>query len=103
MSHGRNSQYSEDIFEDSRMSFGEHIEDLRTHLLRALFWFVVCLVASFFVGKAVLRFIAKPVEEELAKYWHKYYEERASDIEKELSEGNKVLAEKNQPIPIRNE
>ena len=55
-------QHTEDIFSDTRMSFGEHIEDLRTHLLRALFGFVIALVLSFFVGKYVLGFIARPVE-----------------------------------------
>jgi len=34
----RANQYndSEDMFADTRMSFGDHIEELRTHLLRAL-------------------------------------------------------------------
>ena len=29
----------DDMFADTRMSFGEHIEDLRSHLLRAIYGF----------------------------------------------------------------
>src|SRR5205085_9809620 len=45
--------------------------------LKAVLGFVIALVFSFFIGKQVLGFIQKPVENELKKYWDVYYEKRA--------------------------
>jgi len=67
----------DDMFADTRMSFGEHLDDLRTHLLRALKWFLIAVVASFFVGKYVLRFISGPVERALIDYHVDYYKQNA--------------------------
>jgi len=72
---------SEDMFADTRMTLGGHIEDLRTHLLRAGYGFLIGLVVSFAIGHPVLKFIAKPVEDQLLEYWARYYDER---IEAEL-------------------
>jgi sec-independent protein translocase protein TatC len=47
--------YSEDMFADTRMSFGDHLEDLRTHLWRAIKGFVIIMVGVFvFDGIGVL-------------------------------------------------
>jgi sec-independent protein translocase protein TatC len=67
----------DDMFAETRMSFGEHLDDLRGHLLRALKWFLVAVVASFFVGKYVVRFISEPVEEALIDYHIEYYKQNA--------------------------
>ena len=32
---------SDDLFSDTRMSFGDHIEVLRKHLFRAILWFSI--------------------------------------------------------------
>ena len=53
----------DDFFSETRMSFGDHIEDLRTHLWRALKGFGVALLFSFFIGHIVVQFITAPVEE----------------------------------------
>jgi len=37
----------EDFFADTRMSFGDHIEDLRTHLLNAFKGFFIAFIFSF--------------------------------------------------------
>jgi sec-independent protein translocase protein TatC len=58
----------EDMFKDTRMSFGDHIEDLRAHLMRGLLGFLVALVGSFFVGKYLVEFIGQPVREQLLEY-----------------------------------
>src|SRR5262245_16736679 len=84
---------SEDLFADTRMSFGEHIEELRTHLWRAIVGFLICLVFSIAIGPSVLRFIAKPVEQELARF----YNARAERIAKELNQGDSALELLNQP------
>jgi sec-independent protein translocase protein TatC len=59
----------DDFFADTRMTFGDHIEDLRTHLWRAVKGFAVALVLSFFIGKTVVNFITAPVKNELSRYY----------------------------------
>jgi sec-independent protein translocase protein TatC len=65
----------DDYFADTRMGFGEHIEDLRTHLMRAVKGFFIAVIFGFFVGKQVLSFIAKPVEEQLTAFYDRRLEE----------------------------
>lgn len=86
--------YGDDFFADTRMSFGEHIEDLRSHLIRALKWFCVGLVLGFVFAKPMLDYITKPVEEAIRNF----YEERR----KTVGEGAEKLDHKlNQnPIPL---
>jgi sec-independent protein translocase protein TatC len=71
----------DDFFADTRMTFGDHIEDLRTHLWRAIKGFGVALVLSFFIGKTVVNFITAPVKNELSRY----YEHRTRKLLKEQS------------------
>jgi sec-independent protein translocase protein TatC len=59
----------DDMFSDTRMTFGEHIEDLRTHLIRALKGFLVAMVLSFWpLSFWVLDFITEPVRQEMTAY-----------------------------------
>ena len=59
----------EDMFSDTRMSFGDHIEDLRAHLIRAILGFVVGMVVSIWpLGPYVLRIIVSPVEDQLDSF-----------------------------------
>jgi sec-independent protein translocase protein TatC len=66
-------QHSEDLFADTRMSFGEHLEELRTHLLRALYGFLLGMIACFFIGDAVVEYIKAPVETALGDYHIEYF------------------------------
>jgi sec-independent protein translocase protein TatC len=93
-------QRSEDMFADTRMSFGEHIEDLRAHLLRAIYGFVIALLLSFFVGKAVVGFIARPVEVALTEYWERYYKQRSDQVLRDLAEGDPQLQQYNRPQDV---
>jgi sec-independent protein translocase protein TatC len=52
----RKREVSEDLFEDTRMPFGEHIEVLRWHLIRAIAGLLFCMIIGFvldLVGYAV--------------------------------------------------
>ena len=82
----------EDIFKDTRMSFGDHLEELRTHLLRAIYGFIAASVLGFFVGKHVLVFIAAPVESQLMAF----YEKRLQQVEAE-QQSRQELIEANKP------
>ena len=85
----------DDFFAETRMSFGEHIEDLRTHLWRAIKGFFVAVIFSFFSGKSVRTFIAKPVEDQLAEF----YDRRVQKVEEDLQANNASLVEKNRLVP----
>jgi sec-independent protein translocase protein TatC len=65
------SQYDpEDMFADTRMSFGDHLEELRMRLWRALAGFLVAMLLCFFISKPVLSvFIIRPVELQLQQYY----------------------------------
>ncbi len=102
MNFGDKYTPSEDMFAETRMSFGEHIDDLRKHLLRAITWLCVFVVISFFpiIGKNVLHFIAKPVEDELTAYWDRYYQMRSKQVREELAQGSEDLKRRNQPVRV---
>lgn len=73
----------EDLFADTRMSFGDHLEELRMHLWRAIIGFGVALVISLFFGKPVLEFIAAPVERELGRFYDKRVNKVMKDLQKD--------------------
>ncbi|HMC88306.1 MAG TPA: twin-arginine translocase subunit TatC, partial [Gemmataceae bacterium] len=60
----------DDMFADTRMSFGDHLEELRIHLWRAVIGFVIAMFLSFLIGKPVLyTFIIRPVEKQLQEFY----------------------------------
>src|SRR5262249_29893699 len=86
---------ADDMFADTRMSFGDHIEELRHHLWRGIVGFLICLVGSLAIGKPVLRFIARPVEAELQRF----YERRAERIQASIND-DPVLQKLNKRLKI---
>jgi sec-independent protein translocase protein TatC len=83
---------SEDLFRDTRMSFGDHLEELRWHLFRALGGAVMIMLLVFVLdgvgyafqqfdatrhtwlanigaGLPVMHFISRPVERELMSFY----------------------------------
>ena len=80
----RSPEYPDDIFDDTRMSFGDHIEELRSRLLKALYGLGFCLIIGFildYVGKDVLhqenfgigvpmmKIITEPVESQVRNFY----------------------------------
>ena len=75
--------YPDDIFDNTRMSFGDHIEELRSRLIKALLGLAFCLVIgfildgvgdymgqpSFGVGRPAMRVITEPVETQLRNFY----------------------------------
>ena len=78
----------DDMFADTRMTFGEHIEDLRTHLFRAIYGFLLGFVIAIPLGGPVLRFIAAPVEKQLLAYHRRYDDARIREITAAMKDGN---------------
>lgn len=80
----RNTHDDDDIFKDSRMSFGDHIEELRFRLLAALKGLVFVLlfglildyigvqagIPNLGVGRPVMRMIVDPVESQTRNFYH---------------------------------
>jgi sec-independent protein translocase protein TatC len=89
-------QDPDDFFAETRMSFGDHIEDLRKHLWRAIKGFFVAVIFSFFIAKSVLAFIAAPVEAQLVEF----YERRVKQVAEDLKAKDPDLVKKNQPKPL---
>lgn len=103
---------SEDLFADSRMSFGDHIEELRWHLIRAIVGTGLVVIGVFILdgigllvnpyllpyhfeigaGKPLMEFIARPVERELMSF----YQQRIERVSKQ-KEANKQPAPEELP------
>jgi sec-independent protein translocase protein TatC len=74
----------EDLFADTRMSFGDHLEELRVHLWRAILGFLVAMVLSFAIGKpAMYAFIVRPVETQLDQFYKELQVKRANEVLKQ--------------------
>jgi sec-independent protein translocase protein TatC len=89
MTQSRNQIDPEDFFADTRMSFGDHIEDLRTHLKRAGCGLLFALIASMTFGHLALAFISAPVEKALGQYHKRRHEKQKQEyLEKAEKSGD---------------
>ena len=75
--------YPDDIFDNTRMSFGDHIEELRSRLIKAILGLVFCLIIgfildgigdyldrpSFGMGRPAMRIITEPVESQVRNFY----------------------------------
>lgn len=61
---------TKDLFDDSTMSFGEHLEALRTHLIRALIGLVIAAIICLYQGDKIVDFIRRPIDRALQRYSH---------------------------------
>jgi sec-independent protein translocase protein TatC len=115
----RHPDYDEDFFKDTRMSFGDHLDELRTRMWRAVKGLGLCLVIGFIldsvgdrlgykwlgVGKPMLKIITDPVEAQVKEF----YKERNEATKVKLadargSEGESKITRKTQfPATIRSE
>jgi sec-independent protein translocase protein TatC len=89
----------DDLFADTRMSFGDHIEELRSRLIRALLGFMIAFLIAFlpWVGKPVLNFITAPVEAQLAYF----YKKRVDNVRAKLHEGDSATTAANTAKPLQ--
>lgn len=59
---------SKDLFDDSTMSFGDHLEALRVHLWRALIGLLIGVIASLAYSKPLIDMIRAPIDQALASH-----------------------------------
>jgi sec-independent protein translocase protein TatC len=100
----KSHEYPDDIFADTRMTFGEHIEELRTRMIWAIYALLFCLVIGFIldaigesignkkfgVGKPMLKVITDPVETQVRDFYNRANERRYRE---KLAEINKTTSE----------
>lgn len=73
---------NEDLFEGNKMSFGEHLEELRVALVRSLFGLAIGIAVGFMISKHVIRVVVTPLEESLKQY---YVDQTVDSIAREYS------------------
>jgi len=59
----------DDLFAHTRMSFGDHIEELRLRLFRAILGFLAALVIGLCVGQPMLEIIQAPIRTQLLEFY----------------------------------
>ena len=82
-----------DPFADSRMPLGDHIEELRRCLWRAIFSYLVAVVLGFLVSKPFFVVIAAPIDRELRDF----HDRRLASQQRKLAEGDAALTQADQP------
>jgi len=98
-------EYDEDFFRDTRMSFGDHLEELRTRMWRAIKGLGLFLIIGFIldgigeraglpwlgIGKPMLRVIVDPVEQQVKEF----YRERNEATRRRLDEARQQGGDQN--------
>lgn len=59
---------TKDLFDDSTMTFGEHLEILRKHLVLALAGLIVVVVICLYQGERLVAFVRAPIDSALKEY-----------------------------------
>jgi len=72
--------YKEDLFEGTTMTFGEHLEELRTVLFRSLVALVIGFLVGLLVAKYVVRWIQSPLKASLDEHYEKLAESELSRL-----------------------
>ena len=74
----------ENLFQDTTMTFGEHLEELRACLFKALFGLMIGFGISLFVAQDAVEFIQEPLKEALEKFHKDQAPGRLKEARKEM-------------------
>jgi sec-independent protein translocase protein TatC len=77
----------DDLFTSSTMTFGEHLEELRTCLIRAAAGLAVTVLIGFVVARPVVHLIEEPLRRALGDYYSKRAIETAADWQARTPDG----------------
>ena len=58
----------DDLFDNSTMTFGEHLEELRQSLVRAILWLAAGLVIGLFFADRVIVFVQTPLQKAIKEF-----------------------------------
>lgn len=89
---------SKDLFDDSAMSFGQHLEVLRVYLIRAIIGWAVCTAFTLYYGDELVEYISSPIRTALLKY-SGYDIDLINSMMEELDPEDKQPTSENQPAP----
>jgi sec-independent protein translocase protein TatC len=107
--------YDEDFFKDSRMSFGDHLDELRTRMWRAIMGLAFCLLIGFVldgigdrlhqpwigIGIPALRIIRAPVEEQVTEFYRQRNEEAKKRLAEARREGGDARIKRTMELPAK--
>jgi sec-independent protein translocase protein TatC len=79
-------KYDEDLFAESSMTFGEHLEELRVCLWKAILGVVVGVIVGMFFGGWVVDLIQHPLKKALENYYQKETEAKIKNLAGEKGE-----------------
>lgn len=85
-----------DLFEQSTMTFGEHLEALRTCLFKSVIGLVVGFVIGLSFGGQVVNFIQSPLQDALTDY---YKTQSVKQVDKKLQD----MASNGEELPLTEE
>lgn len=68
---------NDDLFEGTKMSFGEHLEELRVCLFKSVFFLVIGFAVGLMIAKYVMQFMQAPLTTALENY---YIEKTVEDL-----------------------
>lgn len=85
-------QYDEDLFKDSTMTFGEHLEELRGALFRAVIGLALAVGLGLYFGDSVVGLIQYPLKKALVEYYQQSSVEKALAA-KLITDGDKFKNE----------
>jgi sec-independent protein translocase protein TatC len=77
----------DDLFQSSTMTFGEHLEELRTCLIRAAAGLAIGVLLGFFVARPMVHLIEEPLRRALADYYSNRALETAAGWEPRTADG----------------
>lgn len=83
--------------EQTKMSFGEHLEELRSALFKSILALLAGFVVGLFIGMPLVDYIQEPLRRALVDYHHRRAETKVVDwLEKERAAGRSVPANLNE-------
>lgn len=85
------TRYDDDLFKDTTMTFGEHLEELRGALFKAVVGLVVGCLFGLTVGNYVVNWMEKPLTKALGRYYVAVAVEQFTALEQAEKERGRTL------------
>ena len=93
------STQSKDLFDDTAMSFGEHLEILRVHLWKAIVGLMFAVILTLFFGNRVIAIIRAPIDTALLEHGVTDYVQDDIKEDFDLLEYLKALFSEKEDVP----
>ncbi len=91
---------SDDYFASTRMSLGDHIEELRIALWRAIKGLLIGMIGGFFLAQPAMSFIQRPVEQQLKVFQEERRESKMKELHEQMEQQKGNLLALNAPQAI---